>query len=77
MSMPVDSPKRLTMEQAQPLCQLVRSFRPEWNRSAVLRKMQTTALYSSLEAGEVVAFFINAARSGARFADIDFPGVAA
>lgn len=77
INMPVDSPKRLTMEQALPLCRLVKTFRPEWDRAAVLRKMQATALYSSLESHEVVAFFVNAAASGNQFANIQFPGEAA
>jgi hypothetical protein len=74
--MPVDSPKRLTIEQAQALFDLIETFQPDWDRGAVLRQMQTTALYSSLEAHEVVSIFINAAatETDRPFGELDFPG---
>lgn len=65
---------RLSMEQAQVLVQLVHTFQPTWDRGAVLRQMQITALYSELDAPGVITAFINAAASGKPFEEISFPG---
>lgn len=67
--------QRLTMEQAQALYGLVATFRPDWPRTAVLRQMQITALYSPLEAHEVAAAFISAAGTDKSFDELAFPGV--
>jgi hypothetical protein len=73
----VDSTKRLNMKQAQALYGLIQTFRPDWDdRKAVMSQIQDTALYSPLEASEVVALFINAAtaESDHEFEDLEFPG---
>ncbi|SDP74064.1 hypothetical protein SAMN04487914_13239 [Arthrobacter sp. ok909] len=71
----VTSAKRLTMEQAQALYGLIATFRPDWDRSAVLRQMQITALYGPLEAHEVAVAFITAAATVKPFEELTFPGV--
>ncbi|MEV5052992.1 hypothetical protein [Arthrobacter sp. LAR12-1-1.1] len=75
-SLAVDSPKRLTIEQAQALYGLIKTFRPDWDRPTVMRQMQTTALYSELAAADVVRLFIDAAAgdAGKPFEAFDFPG---
>lgn len=67
--------KRLTMDQAQALYELIATFRPDWDRATVLRQMQTTALYSPFEAHEVAAAFITAAGTDKSFEELSFPGV--
>ncbi|MEQ4520449.1 hypothetical protein ABLI39_13930 [Pseudarthrobacter sp. B907] len=62
------------MAQAQILAQLVQTFQPTWDRTAVLRQMQITALYSPLDARGVAIAFINAAASDKPFEEIPFPG---
>lgn len=75
-SLPVNSPKRLTIDQAQALYGLIQTFRPDWDRGTVLRQMQTTALYSELAAADVARLFIDAAAddAGTPFESFSFPG---
>lgn len=75
-SLAVNSPKRLTIEQAQALYGLIQTFRPDWDRPTALRQMQTTALYSELAAADVVRVFIDAATddAGRPFESFTFPG---
>lgn len=77
--MPVDSPNRLTMHQAQSLFSLVTTFRPDWDDRRLIRKIKSAALYSSLNAAEVVAHVINTASTsaGLHFDELTFPGEAA
>jgi hypothetical protein len=71
----VTSAKRLTMNQAQALYGLIATFRPDWDRGAVLRQMQITALYGPLEAHEVAAAFITATATDKPFEELEFPGI--
>jgi hypothetical protein len=71
----VTSAKRLTMDQAQALYELIKTFRPDWDRAAVLHRMQITALYGPLEAHEVATAFITAAATDKPFEELEFPGI--
>lgn len=76
--LPEETPKRLTLEQAQALFQLIEAFRPGWaDRRTVMGKLQDTALYTDLEGHEVASLVITAAATepDRNFGDLPFLGV--
>lgn len=76
--LPEETPKRLTMEQAQALFLLIEAFRPGWaDRRTVMGKLQDTALYTDLEGHEVASLVITAAvtEPDRNFEELPFLGV--
>lgn len=73
-----ESPKRLTMEQAQALFQLIEAFRPEWaDWKTVMGKLQDTVLYTGLDGHQIISLIIKAAATepSLKFEDLPFLGV--
>jgi hypothetical protein len=70
-----ESPRRLTMEQAQALFQLIEAFRPDWaDWKSVMGKLQQVTLSMDMEGHEIVSYVIKSAatKPDTKFEDLDF-----